>query len=743
MRSHTLLPHARFSKAGEALQNITLPHTWNVLDGQDGGGDYHRGVCTYEIDLPAHTPGKRQYVEFRGANHVATVWCNGRELGTHKGGFSTFRFELTTALKPENNLLTVKVSNEVCDVYPQEADFTFFGGIYRDVYYVEVEDAHFDLLKDGTEAVFVSPSVSGLTRVDVFPVHADGCEVHIELLDGEGNTVGQAQRKAQAHTFADISVLSPRLWQGMEDPYCYQARASLMRGGSLLDQVTVTYGYRSYHIDPQNGFFLNGRSVPLHGVCRHQDRQDMGWAISQKEHKEDIEMIREVGANTIRLAHYQHDQYFYDLCDQMGFAVWAEIPYISMHISGKAAYENTLSQMTELIAQNYNHPSILVWGIGNEITIGGYCDEQYDNLRALNALCKRLDPSRPTTMAQLYSVEIDSSHNQITDVVSYNNYYGWYTGTLEDNAAVMDAFHAAYPDKPYGISEYGVDNLICWHSAQPINHDYTEEYACLYHRHMLKLFAQRPYLWATHMWNMFDFAVDRRNEGGIQGRNCKGLVTYDRKIKKDSFYVYQAFWTKAPMAHIAGRRFTDRAPGERDVTVYTNCEKVTLYLNGQALSSVEAVDHAAVFEAVPLRDGENTLTARVADGVEDTAILNGVAEHNTGYDLPDVAAAMQAGNWYLQVSEDTDYGDQGYHTGLLMAELCKNEACLQVLRGWVMNNPRMTMGDKLNVVGRLVVWPNNPAHSKKRLDEMKTMRKFFTEEDFLALDKKLRCIKRG
>ena len=742
MRKYTLLTHARFAKMGEEMRSVMLPHTWNALDGQDGGGDYYRGLCTYELDLPGPTPGKRQYIEFRGANHVASVCCNGHELGTHRGGFSTFRFELTHALQPTNNKLKVTVSNEVCDVYPQEADFTFFGGIYREVYFIEVENAHLDLMKDGSDAVFVTPSVSGATRVDVFPVCASGCQVQIELMDEEDHVVAQALQEAEAHTIAELSIPSPRLWQGMEDPYCYKASVSLIGDGKILDQVTVSYGYRSYHVDPQKGFFLNGRSMPLRGVCRHQDRKDMGWAISRKEHEEDMALIREVGANAIRLAHYQHDAYFYDLCDKLGFVVWAEIPYISIHIPGKAAYENTMSQMRELIAQNYNHPSIMMWGIANEITIGGYSEEQYQNLLDLQELCKRMDPNRATVMAQLSRVEIDSPHNEITDLVGYNNYYGWYTGVIEDNATVMDAFHDAHPEKPYGISEYGVDNMVCWHSANPINHDYTEEYACLYHQSMLKMFADRPYLWGTYMWNMFDFAVDRRDEGGVKGLNCKGLVTYDRKIKKDAFYVYQAFWTQEPMVHIAGRRFADRAPQERNITVYTNCQRVTLSVNGEELATVEAVDHAAVFTDVPLRQGENTLAVRAREGAEDTIVLNGVQDHNGAYDLPDLAAALQAGNWFLKQTESIDYGEVGCHTKLLVGELCRNEECAQVLRGWIMSNDAMPIGERIHTVGRVNPWGSSPITSKKYLREIKVLAKYFTEEDFAQLDKKLRCVKR-
>ncbi len=740
MRTYELLSQAKFNKAGEDPQIISLPHTWNAFDGQDGGNDYHRGECTYEIPLPNPTKGKRQYIEFRAANHVATVWCNGIELGSHKGGFSTFRFELTKALKHENNVLTVKVSNAPSNIYPQRADFTFFGGLYRNVYFLEVENAHFDLMKNGSQGVFVTPYASGMTRVDVFPVCADGCDVIVELLDREENIVAKDLFSAKDHCFTELIVQSPHLWQGMEDPYCYLARVKLVKGEEVLDEVSTSFGYRSYHVDPENGFFLNGKSTPLHGVCRHQDRQDMGWAISEKEHKEDIDLIREVGANTIRLAHYQHDQYFYDLCDKTGFAVWAEIPYISSHIPGKEAYENTISQMTELIAQNYHHPSILFWGIGNEIIIGGECEEQQQNLRDLNALCKRLDPSRPTTVAQLSRAELTSVHNEITDLVSYNNYYGWYRGLLEENGPAMDAFHKMHPDKPYGISEYGVDNLICWHSATPFNHDYTEEYACVYHHHMLKEFAKRPYLWATHMWNMFDFAVDQRNEGGAKGQNFKGLITFDRKTKKDSFFIYKAFWTKEPMVHISGRRFEDRAPNERSIHVYTNCDEVTLFVNGTKFSCQKAEDHLVVFENVPLNLGRNELKA-VADGAEDLIFLNGVSEHNTAYDLPDIAAAMQAGNWFIEQSEDADYGEEGYSCSDTLKVLCDDEDCLQILKGWIMNNESMEFGVRLCSVGRLAKWQGSEI-GLKTPREIKTFKNNFSEEQFQTLEKLLRGIKR-
>ena len=643
MRTKTLLTEALFAKQGQALAKVALPHTWNALDGQDGGADYWRGIGTYEIALPNPTEGTKQYIELQGANHVATVYCNGRELGTHKGGFSTFRFELTPAMKKEGNVLTVVVTNAPSDIYPQNADFTFYGGLYRDVNYIEVADAHFDLLMDGTDAVFVTPHNVGKTRVDLFPVDAAGATLKVELKDAEGNVVGQAETEATEHAYVLIDVQEPHLWNGIADPYCYTCTATILRDGEALDAVTVTYGYRSFRVDAEHGFYLNGKALPLHGVARHQDRLDKGWAISKADHEEDIALIKELGANTIRLAHYQHDQYFYELCNRAGFVLWAEIPFISQFIPTEEAYNNTISQMTELVAQNYNHPAICFWGISNEILIGVDREDLRQNLRDLHELAKSMDPSRLTTMAQVSMTPMDSEHNFITDVVSYNHYFGWYGGEVEDNGPWLDKFHALHPDKPLGVSEYGAENILSWHSAEPENHDYTEEYANHYHQEMLKTFAARPYLWATHQWNCFDFAADARNEGGVQGRNNKGLITYDRKIKKDAFYIYKAWWNPEPMIWVSGGRFADRAPEERNVIVYTNCENVTLVVNGQDVETKAAVDHMITFENVALLDGQNTVTAYSGDVKANTITLNGVAEHNYAYDLPD---GNQGVNWF-------------------------------------------------------------------------------------------------
>ncbi len=683
MRIKTLLTSALFAKEGEALTKVSLPHTWNALDGQDGGADYWRGIGTYVIDLPNPTEGKKQYIELQGANHVATVFCNGRELGTHRGGFSTFRYDLTGAMKKEGNKLTVTVTNAPCDVYPQNADFTFYGGLYRDVNFIEVEDAHFDLLMDGTEAVFVTPHNVGKTRIDLFPVNAHGGTVCVTLKDAEGNVVGEGSADAAEHTHILIDVKNPHLWNGLADPYLYTCEASILCGEEVTDTVVIPYGYRSFHVNPDNGFHLNGKSLPLHGVARHQDRLDKGWAISKADHEEDIALIKELGANTIRLAHYQHDQYFYDLCDKTGFILWAEIPFISQFIPTQEAYENTISQMTELVAQNYNHPAICFWGISNEILIGPDREDLRQNLRDLHELAKSMDPSRLTTMAQVTMTPMDSEHNYITDVVSYNHYFGWYVGDVEDNGPWLDEFHAKHPDRCLGVSEYGAENILSWHTAEPDNHDYTEEYANYYHQEMLKTFAKRPYLWATHQWNCFDFAADARNEGGVLGRNNKGLITYDRKIKKDAFYVYKAWWNPEPMVFVSGGRFINRGPGaERDVIVYTNCDEVTLVVNGVDVATKKAEDHMIVFEGAVV-DGENVITAYSGDVKANTVTLNGQAEPDYSYILPE---GNQGANWFndpaaVAARNSLKYPKGYYSIKDKVGTLLANPQCAAILGG--------------------------------------------------------------
>ena len=742
MRNVTLLTEALFAKHGQSFETVALPHTWNALDGQDGGADYWRGIGTYEIKLPDPTKGKKQYIEIQGANHVATVYCNGRELGTHKGGFSTFRFDLTPAMKETGNVLTVTVSNAPADIYPQNADFTFYGGLYRDVNFIEVEPAHFDLLKVGTSGVFVTPHVSGKTRVDLFPVGAEGAQLKVVLTDAEGNVVGTGETAATEHAHVLIDVAEPHRWNGVADPYLYTLTATVECGGEVKDTVVIPYGYRSFHVDSNTGFHLNGKSLPLHGVSRHQDRYNKGWAISKADHEEDVALIKELGANTIRLAHYQHDQYFYSLCDKTGFVLWAEIPFISQFIPSKEAYDNTISQMTELVAQNYNHVAICFWGISNEILIGPDREDLRKNLRDLHKLAKSMDPSRLTTMAQVSMTPMDSEHNYITDVVSYNHYFGWYGGEVEDNGPWFDKFHALNPDIPLGVSEYGAENILSWHSAEPENHDYTEEYANHYHQEMLKTFAKRPFLWSTHQWNCFDFAADARNEGGVQGRNNKGLVTYDRKTKKDAYYLYKAWWNPDPMVFVSGGRFVNRAPEERNVIVYTNCDEVTLVVNGVDVATKKAEDHMITFENVALNDGENTVTAFAGDVKANEIVLCGVAEHDYSYDLPD---GNQGVNWFddpaaVAMKKAFKYPKDAYSIKDKIGALLGNPQTAAILGGLFQS--MMSGNSLMGSMGEMSPEMMNFMNAMRLSDALKMMGASFPMEAKLKLNQALNAIKK-
>ena len=619
---------------GEA---VTLPHTWNAIDGQDGGNDYYRGSCWYVRELTAEeTQGERLFLEVNGAAMTAEVYLNGEQLCRHEGGYSAFRVELSGRRK-EKNVLAVCLSNEDNDrVYPQKADFTFYGGLYRDVNLIAVPEEHFELVKDGTPGIKVTPVVDLETRRATVTVETwhNAASVAITV-NGETKTVERT---------AEFVIDNVHLWDGLDDPYLYTATARLPSG----DTVSARFGCRVFACDPEKGFFLNGRSYPLRGVSRHQDRKDRGNALSYEEQAEDMAIIRELGANTLRLAHYQHAQEFYDLCDENGLVVWAEIPYITMHM--KNGRQNTLDQMRELICQCYNHPCVAVWGLSNEITAASAVNEELlENHRALNELCHRMDPTRPTTMANVFMLEIDSPILEIPDVNSYNLYFGWYLGELEQTDEFFDEYHTKYPGRVIGFSEYGADANPAFHSSHPQKGDYTEGYQTLYHEHMLQMIESRPYLWATHVWNLFDFAADGRDEGGKHGENQKGLVTFDRQLRKDAFYLYKAAWNKhEPFVHLCGKRYQNRCEAETEIKVYSNQGEVRLYVDDTLIGAQQG---ETVFRfTIPLL-GEHLIRAEAA-GCGDSMVIRHVAEPDESYIFNKAAASIA--NWFDADEIDPD-----------------------------------------------------------------------------------------
>jgi len=619
---------------------VNLPHSWNAEDGQDGGNDYFRGSCLYSKTIKkAEIPeAELYYLELCGANSSADVYVGGEKLAHHDGGYSTWRVDITDKLADEVQVAVIVDNSPNEEVYPQMADFTFYGGIYRNVNLICVNSTHFDLDYFGGPGLKITPTVDGKNakvEVEAFVKNLkDGQKLVYTIYDKSENEVA---KKETTESKVEFEIKDVHLWNGRKDPYLYCCEIEIMEGDEVIDNVCNRFGCRSFRIDPNDGFILNGEEYPLRGVSRHQDRWGIGNALLPEHHEEDIDLICEVGATTIRLAHYQHDQYFYDLCDEKGLVIWAEIPYISRHMPG--GRENTISQMKELVVQNYNHPSIVVWGLSNEISIAGSDDDLLENHRILNDLVHEMDQTRLTTIAAVSMCKMDDPYLQIPDVVSYNHYFGWYGGDTSMNGPWFDKFHAMHPNIPIGCSEYGCEALN-WHTSEPKQGDYTEEYQAYYHEELIKQLFTRKYLWATHVWNMFDFGADARAEGGENGQNHKGLMTMDRKYKKDAFYAYKAWLSDDPFVHLCGKRYVDRVEDVTKVTVYSNLPEVELFVNGESIGKKTAEDHFFYFDVKNV--GESTIVAKAGE-FTDEGVIRKVAEKNMDYVLVEKGAVL---NWF-------------------------------------------------------------------------------------------------
>lgn len=591
-------------------EDVNIPHTWNGIDGQDGGNDYVREKYWYlkSFTKPKIKSNQQIFVEFNGVNSSASIYLNHKLVGYHDGGYSTFRFPITKLLNEDMNEFQILVDNtKRNDVYPQKADFTFYGGIYRDVNLIIVEDTHFDLMHNGNQGVKIETFIENQRAyVNLAPEIIGKASFVAKVIDHTGKVVLEENNKYQ------LMLENFTLWDGFNNPYLYTIEISLINEkAKVVDQISKKIGFRSFHIDPNQGFYLNGKKYPLRGVCRHQDRPQIGNALTHKEHLDDIELIKEVGANTIRLAHYQHDQYFYDLCDQMGFIVWAEIPYISQHL--KDGDQNAKSQMEELIYQNIHHPSIVTWGISNEVTISHVNKKCIKLHEDLHELCHKLDNHRLTVIADYMPTRINHKLNSIPDIVSYNLYFGWYLPFTKLSGWKLDRYHRRFPNRIVGLSEYGAEGMPNIHSAKPRRGDNTEEYQNIYHEQMLEVINKRDYIWATHLWNMFDFAADARNQGGEPGMNHKGLVTFDRKTKKDSFYLYKAYWSNDPFVHIAGKRFEARNEETTEIKIYTNLKFIKVYHNSNIVYDGPVDKIARIKVKLSLNNDINVVSGKFED----------------------------------------------------------------------------------------------------------------------------------
>jgi beta-galactosidase len=736
-------------------EEVNVPHTWNAIDGANGL-NYHKGACWYrkEFIVDSLSDGKKIFIEFNGSNSITDVYVNGNHMGQHKGGYSTFRFDITNVVESGGkNILSVKVDNTVVDdVYPQKADFTFYGGIYRDVNIIIVNPVHIDLIDYGSSGIYivqeeisqVKASLLLKTRLVNSLDEPKKVRIWTDIVDAQGRIAAYAAKEviipAGETKVVEIPAIieNPTLWNGRKNPYLYEAKVSIQSFNDTIDELSIPFGVRYFRVDPEKGFFLNGEHLPLNGVSRHQDRKDRGWAVTEKEKDEDMELIKEIGASSIRLAHYQHDQYFYDLCDREGLVIWAEIPFISVMSTSDLEGTNTKQQMIELIRQNFNHPSIMFWGIQNEIQIGGDRPEVRKLVKELNEITKQEDPTRLSTMANVSFVGEKDEYNFITDIIGYNLYFGWYTGKPEDFAEWIDSYHRTNPKVALGISEYGVEGIVEYHNNDPKVKDYSEEYHALCHEKIWKIFENRPFLWGTYVWNMFDFGANIRDEGGVKGRNNKGLVTYDRKIKKDAFYMYKAHWSDEKFVHITSKRFVDRADESINLKVYSNCQEVTLHVNGKELETKVSDDKVFTFENVYLQEGINTVRVVSIQNdarVEDTAFFNKVAEPNPSYEAPNEGKGKSAENWFQMpdfndvVIEEIEITDDVYSTRSTFGDLVKNEETKAVLRKYM---------------GKLDEHPMFAMTLGMTVDQVASMAKeVYTEKMMYMLNKDLTKIKKS
>jgi beta-galactosidase len=622
-------------------EKACLPHTWNNLDGQDGGGDYYRGPGWYRkrIEIPKEYSGKRVFVRFGAAGMIADVYVNGKFVGEHRGGFAAFVFDITGFLSFEkSNVIAVRVDNtspEVSDRFkipPLSADFTMDGGLYRTAELIVTNEIHVSLSDYASPGVYISQKKvsDDLAEISVMVRFANDTK-KVQKVNARSSVYDAGERlvtessdtvilaaEGPGDLVREMRIDRPHLWNGRTDPYLYKVVVSLYQDGRLLDEVEQPLGLRFYRVDPAGGFFLNGEPYKLHGVCLHEDKKDMGRAITFEDRKQEMNYILDIGATVVRFAHYQYDQEMYQLCDENGVVVWTEIPLVNQIDSSSAFVENAGQQLKELIRQNYNHPSVLFWGIFNEIlNVKG--PDPTELVEVLNALAKKEDSTRPTTSAANMS---DFPSAFLTDVLGLNKYFGWYEGRVQNLGPYLDQWHKEHPDRAIGLSEYGAGGSIFQHEEdpkQPLPDGpwHPEEYQTLFHEVSWKAIESKPFVWFSTLWNMFEFASDSRREGFQPGINDKGIVTQDHETRKDSYYWYKVNWNPSPMVHVNSKMFTVRDTNAITVEVYSNAKEVELFLNGNSSGKASSDDHRFFWNNVGLKSGSNYVKAvAIIDGKE-------------------------------------------------------------------------------------------------------------------------------
>lgn len=643
------------TKVDEKLkgENINLPHTWYKDNDYYQGEGVYQKVFTYEP-----TEAHRVFVKFYGVDRICKVFLNGGEIGSHEGGYTLFGLELTEKLVSGENILTVLVSNAKSEtVSPLSGDFAVFGGIHRKVELIETQNTCFDRTYFGTDGIIFQTRVNEKGEGELYAsayVLGDDADIVYTIDDVESEKC-----KADGNNSLQkvCTIESPDLWNGIDDTRLYTAKAQLYVAGKLVDTVEKNVGFRKISVDANKGFFLNDNHVKLHGVAKHQDTDGVFSAATMENWKQDMEIIHEIGANAVRLSHYPHPEEVYDLCDEIGFVVWAEIPLLKL-TENEALFENAKHQLKEMILQNMHHPSICFWGIQNEIAIYGEFPYMAEKMHVLNDIVHELDSTRFSTCANLNVVHSDSTLNQVTDTTAYNIYYGWYYGQFEDHGKFLDEFHQVNPDMPLGISEYGADTNTQFHSDDPKVNDYTEEFQALYHETVYPMMAERDFVWGSFVWNMFDFTSPIRQAANIKNRNIKGLVTFDRKYRKNSFYYYKAMWSKEPFVQIASKKYVNRADENISIKVYSNQPEVTIIVNGKEYTGA-VKNGSAIFDKVALAMGENRVVAKSGNTTDET-VFNRQTEADQSYVYVDQNPGLNVRNWFLDEKEEAELFPEGF-----------------------------------------------------------------------------------
>jgi Beta-galactosidase/beta-glucuronidase len=676
-------------------ENVNLPHCFNAVDGQSGDGMF-KGECCYQrkLNITEEELNKFIFLEIGAAALVSKVYVNGQLAGSSKCGFSMYRVSLSPFLKSGENIISIIVDNSRHDdVYPLMADFSFYGGIYREVKLIVAEALHFDLLDNSRDGIYLTQKGIGEDKFELKVngkiinelVEAKASKVEFKLLDKEENIVFNKAIDVEVLKEAEFELIeeinNPELWQGIENPYLYKFVAELYCEGEICDKRSIDIGFRTVEITPDKGVFLNGKAIKFNGVSRHQDFAGIGNALTKENMDLDMSIIKEIGANTVRLAHYQHNDYFYSLCDREGILVWAEIPFISVPTTSDKENTNAKEQLERLIKQAYNHSSIYCWGVQNEITIAVENEKIYEMVKELAVIARELDSSRFIAQANIHSVANESPLNELTDFVGYNLYYGWYYKEMQELGTRLDEFHKARPNTPVMVTEYGVDTNPKLHSYNPTVKDYTEEYQLLFQNNALKTFNERSFILGGYVWAMFDFGSEIRNEGGEKGRNQKGLVTIDRKLKKDSFYLCKAYWSKEHFVKLSGSRFVNRHEEMNDIVVLSNIKHIKLYVNDKFVGEINSSEPMKKFKAVKLTLGENKIKAEAFDEAGNTyideMILNRVKEADESYVLKKPEEQTHVTNWFqkfdLSNVQEVAIKEGYYSTFDTIEELYKNE----------------------------------------------------------------------